>query len=111
MLPAVMPPVSIRAELERRLRRLPALTPRKSRFGDSESFFLADREIAHFHGDQRMDVRLTKERIRELRAEGGLDPRVQTRGPSANWATVRLAEEEDLALAELLIDEAIRANS
>jgi hypothetical protein len=103
--------MSIRAELERRLQALPLLTRRKSRFGDSQSYFLADREIAHFHGDERMDVRLTRERIRELKADGAIDSRVHTGGPSADWATVRVIEEGDLAFAVQLVEEAIRANS
>ena len=103
--------MTIRAELESRLQALPLLTRRKSRFGDSQSYFVADREIAHFHGDERMDVRLTKERIRELKTKGPLDPRIRTRGPSAEWATVRISEEADIALAVELVEEAIHANS
>jgi len=103
--------MTVREDLEMRLQELPLLTRRKSRFGDSHAYFLAEREIAHFHGDDRMDVRLTKERIRELKAAGPLDPRVQTRGPSADWAAVRVSVESDLALAIELVEEAIRANS
>jgi luciferase-like monooxygenase len=103
--------MTIREELEKRLQSLALLTRRKSRFGDSHSYFLADREIAHFHGDERMDVRLTRERIREMKSEGTLDPRVRTRGPSADWAAVRVAEEQDLSLAVQLVEDAIRANS
>lgn len=103
--------MSARAGLERRLQDLPLLTRRKSRFGDSQSYFLADREIAHFHGDERMDVRLTRERIRELKADGALDSRVRTRGPSADWASVRVSDAGDVPLAVQLVEEAIRANS
>jgi len=103
--------MTVREELEKRLQLLPSLARRRSRFGDSQSYFVADREIAHFHGDQRLDIRLTRGRIRELRAEGALDPRVHTRGPSTDWATVRVAEEGDLSLAVELVEEAIRANS
>jgi hypothetical protein len=103
--------MTIREELELRLQRLRQLTRRKSRFGDSRSYFLADREIAHFHGDERMDVRLTRERIRELKADSALDSRVLTRGPTADWATVRVAKAEDISLAVQLVEEAIRANS
>jgi hypothetical protein len=57
-----------------------------------------------------MDVRLTKERIRELKEEGALDARVKTRGASANWAAVEIAQESDVPYAILLVEEAIRAN-
>jgi hypothetical protein len=103
--------MSVRQELEVQLAEIPGLERRRSRHGDSFSYFLADREIAHFHGDGRMDLRLTKERIRELRADGAIAPRVKVGGPSANWVAIRLASARDIALAMSLIDEAIRANS
>jgi hypothetical protein len=104
-------PVSIRAELERRLSSLPDLERRPSRYGDSLSYFVGGREIAHFHGDSRMDVRLTREEIRRLKSEQALDHRVRTRGPSADWAEVHVTELKDIPYAISLVEEAIRANS
>jgi hypothetical protein len=103
--------MSVRAELEQRLQLIAELGRRPSRFGDSFSYFLADREIVHFHGDGRMDVRLTRERIRQHKEEQPLDPRVKTRGPSADWVAVRVSEPGDLALALELVEEAIQANA
>jgi hypothetical protein len=103
--------MSVREELERRLSALPELEQRPSRFGHSKSYFVGQREIAHFHGDTRMDVRLTKEEIRRLKSEQALDHRVRTRGPSAEWAEVHVAELTDIPYALLLVEEAIRANS
>jgi hypothetical protein len=103
--------VPVREELERKLTALPGLEKRRSRYGDSMSYFVGDREIAHFHGDSRMDVRLTKEEIRRLRSEGALDPRVRTRGPSAEWAEVHVLGLKDVPYAVSLVEEAIRANS
>lgn len=100
-----------RSELEAKLKEVPGLARRRSRFGDAFSYFLGDREIAHFHGDGRMDVRLTRERIREMKSDGTLDSRVRTRGPSAHWATVPLADARDVALALALVEEAMRANA
>ncbi|MGI0155261.1 MAG: luciferase family protein, partial [Thermoplasmata archaeon] len=91
--------MSVREDLEIRLAALPGLVRRRSRFGDAYSFFVANREIAHFHGDGRIDVRLTRQLIRQMKVEGTLDPRVRTRGPSADWATVPLTEQRDLVLA------------
>ena len=102
--------MSLRQDIEERLGELPGLERRRSRWEPGEAYFVGDREIAHFHGDGRMDIRLTKERIRELKSEGGLDPRVQTRGASAHWATLRLDGPRDLPLALALVEEAIRAN-
>lgn len=100
-----------RATLERNLSALPELESRPSRFGKSKSYYLGDREIAHFHRDSRMDVRLTKEGIRRLKSEGALDHRVRTRGASAEWAEVHVAAERDIPYAVYLVEEAIRANS
>ena len=102
--------MTVREELEERLGANPVLDRRRSRFGDGYSYFLASREIAHFHGDGRLDIRLTRQRIRELKGDGALDPRVRTRGPSADWATVPLEGPQDLSLALEMIDEAVRAN-
>lgn len=103
--------MSVREDLERKLLDNPGLNRRRSRYGDAYSYFVGDREIAHFHGDGRMDVRLTHQRIREMKADGTLDRRVKTRGPSANWATLPLDEPRELVLALELIEEAIRANA
>lgn len=103
--------MSIRTELERILIDLPGLARRRSRFGYADSYFVGDREIAHFHGDGRLDLRLTKQRIRELKSDESLDPRLHTRGPSSDWATLPLADERDLPLAVELVEEAMRANA
>jgi hypothetical protein len=102
--------VTVREDLERRLEGLAGLERRRSRFGHAFAYFVGDREVAHFHGDGRMDVRLTRELIRQLRTEGRLDPRVRTRGPSAEWVAVPVAETTDLELALVLVEEAVRAN-
>ena len=102
--------MTVRKDIERKLREIPGLSRRRSRFGDAYSFFVGDREIAHFHGDGRMDIRLTRQLIRERKADGALDPRVRTRGPSADWATVPLDEVRDLALALELVEDAMRSN-
>lgn len=103
-----MPP---REELERKLADIPDLVRRRSRFGNACAYFLGGQEIAHFHGDGRMDVRLTRQPIREMKIEGILDPRVRIRGPSADWATVPLGAGRDVSLAVELVEDAIRTNA
>jgi hypothetical protein len=103
--------VTPREELESRLAELPDLVRRPSRYGNGFAYHVGDREIVHFHGDQRMDVRLTRDVIRLRKSEGGFDARVKTRGPSADWASVRVAETRDVAFALALVEDAIRANS
>lgn len=103
--------VSVRPEVERELDRLPGLDRRPSRHGDGRSYFVAEREIAHFHGEARLDVRLTKERIAEMRSERTLDARIRTRGPSAQWVALPLVSPKDVPLAIHLVEEAMRANA
>jgi hypothetical protein len=103
-------PDAARRELERQMAGLPGLERRASRFGHAFAYFTGDREIAHFHGDHRLDVRLTRELIRQRKKEGGIDPRIRTRGPSADWAAVRIEEPTDVSLALTLVEEALRAN-
>lgn len=90
---------------------LPSLVRRKSRYGNGFAYHVGEREIAHFHGDGRMDVRLTRELIRLRKLEGGLDDRVTTRGPTADWVAVRVEQPKDVNLAISLVEDAIRANA
>lgn len=108
---SVRSPTPVRDALEAQLRSLPGVTRRASRHGDSYSYFVGGREIAHFHGDERIDVRLTKERIRELRAHGAFDARVTTRGPSAEWVAIQVRTRADLPAIVHWVEEAVRANA
>jgi hypothetical protein len=103
--------MTVRQELEKRLNELPGIERRPSRYGHGASYFTGGREIAHFHGETRMDVRLTKEEIRLRKEEGTLDRRLRTRGPSAEWAEVHIEKESDILFAIALVEDAVRANS
>jgi hypothetical protein len=105
----VTPPL-VRAELEAKIAALPGVEERVSRYGHGRSFAAGGREIAHFHGETRMDVRLTREEIRRRRADGTLDPRLVTRGAYSEWVEVTVTDTRDLAFALSLVEEAIRAN-
>jgi hypothetical protein len=101
---------TVRAAIERGVLSLPGVSRRKSRFGDSESYFVGDREIAHFHGDEQMDVRLTKEAIQQLRATGAIDPRMRPRGSSAEWLRIVVKGAADVVFAVELVEQAARNN-
>ena len=103
--------MSVRDELERRLTAIPGLARRASRRGRGHTYFAGDREIAHFHGDQRLDVRLTAEAIRQRVSERAFDERVRTRGPSAEWVAIQVVGDQDLPLALSLVEAAVRANA
>jgi hypothetical protein len=103
--------MTVRDQLELRIAELPGVVRGLSRYGHGVAFRTGEREIAHFHGGQRLDVRLTRARIRELKSMGPLDPRVTTRGASAEWVEVKFGDESDLPLVLELIEEAVRANT
>ncbi len=103
--------MSVRALIERRLAAVPGLTARESRYGHGPAFYVGRREVVHFHGDGRMDVRLTAEVIRLRRREGGFDDRVTPEGGARDWVKVRVAAPSDVALAVDLAEEAVRANA
>ncbi|MGC2288697.1 MAG: luciferase family protein [Thermoplasmata archaeon] len=103
--------MSVRGDIERRLKSIPGLTPRESRYGHGLAFFVGRREVVHFHGDQRMDVRLTAGVIQRRKREGGLDDRVTPEGGAPNWVKVRVSETRDISLAVVLAEEAVRANA
>lgn len=103
--------MTVREVLVERLHALPGVTQGRSRNGHGSSFFTGGREIAHFHGERRMDVRLTKSEIQRRKDEGTLDPRMTARGPSAEWVEVRLGNAGDVPFAVELVEDAVRANS
>jgi hypothetical protein len=103
--------MSIRGDIERRLREVPGLTPRESRYGHGLAFYVGRREVVHFHGEQRMDVRLTAGVIQRRRRENRFDDRVTPEGGAPNWVKVRVSEVRDIALAVVLAEEAVRANA
>lgn len=102
--------MTTRGELEKRLAQVAGLARKPSRHGDGFSYFLAGREVVHFHGDERMDVRLTKEVIGERRREGSLDPRLRAGGRYAEWVAVTVKDGRDIARALEVVEDAVRAN-
>jgi len=100
----------IREQLELKIRELPGLVPGPSRYGHGSAYRAGGREVAHFHGDSRMDIRITRDVIRDRSAEGGFDARVRTRGDSSEWVEVRFSSSRDFPLVLSLLEEAMRAN-
>ena len=103
--------MSAREELERRLVEIPGVVRAPSRYGHGFAYRAGPREIAHFHRDGRLDVRLTREVIRLRKSEGGFDQRVTTRGPFSEWVSVRVSTPSDIPLSLGLVEDAVRANT
>jgi hypothetical protein len=101
-------PRSIRSQVERALGGIPGLTARPARRGSGFEYTVGDREVAHFHGERRMDVRLGRTAIALRKSLGGFDRRVRTRGPSADWVAVELSGVDAVALVRALVAELVR---
>lgn len=96
--------MSLRDALARAILELGSIEVSPSRHGSGKpAFFVGDREIAHFHGDDGLDLRLGRDAIRARRAELVADPRVTLRASrSADWLEVRFAAAADVAFAASL---------
>lgn len=93
--------------------RMPGVTRRASRFkggGHTDALWAAGREVAHCH-DGNVDVRLTREVVRELRDELRADARIDLRGPGFDWILVRVRHARDIGRALELLRRAIAVSA
>lgn len=93
--------MDLRTELTGRILRLPGVELKPSRFTGDEAFFAGPREIAHFHGEGVLDIRLARA---GTRARG--DARARR-----DWLEFAYACRGDLDRAVELVREAVVANS
>ena len=80
----------LRNELVARLEKIPGLENRPSKVAGGSAIFYRGKEIAHFHNDNEIDVRLTK---KVIKAEG-LSPFDDSefhrhRSPNSEWIELR----------------------
>ncbi|MFK7988242.1 MAG: luciferase family protein [Sandaracinaceae bacterium] len=82
-----------------------------SRFGPpgSPALFVEGREVLHLHGEDEIDLRLTRREIRRCRQDLRADARFVIRRAGGDWVEVTVSESE---IAELLpwVRRAIEAN-
>ena len=87
----------LKNELIKRLERIPGLEDRPSKVAGGSAIFYNGKEIAHFHHDNEIDVRLTKKVIRK---EGLMHPTDSElhrhRTPSSEWIELRFRKSKDL---------------
>jgi len=74
------------------------------------AIWVGRRDVAHFDGDDKLDVRLTKQLISERRTELRSDVRVALRPGSSDWIDITIANESDRSFAEGIVHLAIEAN-
>ena len=92
----------LRNDLVKMLERIPGLEDRPSKVGGGSAIFYRDKEIAHFHHDNEIDVRLTKKVIRQEGLSHPSDSKIHRhRSPTSEWIEIRFHRAKD-------VDEVVR---
>ena len=79
-------------------------------FSDVTAWWVNGKEVAHFHGADEIEIRLTKPVIRDRRAELKADDRVALRPSSSDWLTVTLRAPADVEFVVGLVEHAVAAH-
>ena len=79
-------------------------------FSPGPAIWVGQREVAHFDGPGEVDVRLTRQVIRERRAELRSDERVELRRGTSDWIRVRVCLNADVDHAFAFVRDAVAAN-
>jgi hypothetical protein len=83
--------------VENLLAEIPGLEERASKVAGGSAFFYRDKEIAHFHHDTEVDLRLTKQVIKKEGLAHPTDSFVHAnRSPSSQWIELRYSEPSDI---------------
>jgi hypothetical protein len=82
----------------------------ESMFGHGTAYWVNREEIAHFEGVSEIDIRLTRDVIRERRAALKSDDRVLLRPSGADWITVHFETGDDLDFVASLVELAAQAH-
>lgn len=80
-------------------------------FSPGPAIWVGRREVAHFDDERSLDVRLTRQVIRDRRAELREDHRVTLRGTSSDWLELEIGSSDDLDDAYQLVVDAVEANT
>jgi hypothetical protein len=81
-----------------------------SAFGHGLAFWVNGKEIAHFEGEDAIDIRLTRQGIRQRRERLRSDPRVILRSGTSDWLEVTIASSDAEDLAIELVEAAATAH-
>jgi Luciferase len=86
----------LRARLRERLLAIDGKIESESQFADVMAFWVNGKEIAHFEGDDEINMRLTRRVVSSERHRLKVDARVDLKRRSADWIVIRFSEHEDL---------------
>jgi hypothetical protein len=97
-------------ELREELCRIDGVVESDSAFTHDQAFWVNGKEIAHFEGENAMDIRLTRAEISARRAALRQDPRIELRPNSSDWLTVSYPEDADHEFVVALVEIAVAAH-
>jgi hypothetical protein len=87
----------LRSELIEKLERIPGLEDRPSKVAGGSAIFYKGKEIAHFHDDNEIDVRLTKKIIRKEGLNHPSGSKIHKhRSPSSEWIEIQFKKSKDV---------------
>lgn len=100
-------PSQYRTLLENRLRALPGITIAPWEGGHLICVFYHDRDFAHFHGDDILDLRLSTKIIREEGLTRAVSERIHPkRSAQSRWIGLTVQSQDDVAQIVHLVQRA-----
>jgi hypothetical protein len=98
----------VMADLADRLLAIPRLEEGPSTFGNKDiAYFVGGKQVAHFHGSRSIDIRLTKEIIKEVSSELA-KVKVIPRKSASDWVEIALTSKAENDLIIELIQRAAK---
>jgi hypothetical protein len=102
-------PSELKTELIERILSEPLIEFKKSKFSTAPAFFVGKKEIAHFHGNDELDIRVTKPVIKREKFLVAGDKRVRQERQNSDWLQFKFKGEKDLQAAYDLVLKAATA--
>ena len=97
-------PTELRAEFERRVLQLPDVSVGLWKDADLVCIFYGENELAHFHGETVLDLRLSPKIIREEKLSRLVSTRIHPqRSQNSRWIGVELETWDDIDVLVQLV--------
>lgn len=101
---------ALQARARKGLLAISGVVESQSAFTEDDAFWVNGKEIAHFHGDADLELRLTRAVIRDGRARLKADARIELRQGASDWVKIRVTKAGDLAFVNELVEAAAAAH-
>jgi hypothetical protein len=89
--------MSLKSDLLKKLELIPDIVDRPFKIAGGSAIFYKNKEVAHFHHDNEIDVRLTKKIIRSAGLNHSDDSKFhKQRNPSSEWIEWKFTRSEHI---------------